>query len=213
VLAVAMSASAQRPDTLAVSDTLVRVPAAADSLLPVQKEGRFVHILHRGNRVLVKTGRGINHFFTNNYPDPPKAALFSIIPGGGQIYNKRFWKVPVVWGVLGGLGVWQYKTTGIYKDLSTAYREKVNDRPVFNTRYASFSAPTLLSYRDQYRRYTETLWLGICLTYALSAAEAYVDAHLRNFDVDDNLTFRPVIAPAPGAVPAFGLGVRVSLGR
>lgn len=211
---VAVGAFAQTREAVQIRDTLPPL-LPGDTSLSVKKKNVFVRLFRREDTDSTRKQGSLYRFFAHNYPDPRKAALFSLIPGGGQVYNKRLWKVPIVWGVIGGLGVAQYKTTAIYKDLSTAYREKVNGRPVFNTRYATLGERSLKGYRDQYRRYTESLWLGIFLSYALSASEAYVDAHLRNFDVDDALTLRPVIAPGvgTGAAPVAGIGVCISFGK
>lgn len=185
------TAFTQRTDSLIISrdSTFLALPDSADA---VRKQGP------------------IRRFFTYDYPNPRKAALFAIIPGGGQAYNKKYWKIPIVYGVLGGLGLWQVNMTKTYKELQDSYKKKVNNIPVTQQPYTDLDAVSLRRYRDQWRRYTENLWLGISIAYSLSAAEAFVDAHLSNFDTNDQLTFRPVIQPtALGMAPAIGMGIRI----
>jgi Family of unknown function (DUF5683) len=129
------------------------------------------------------------------YPNPRKAALFAlIIPGGGQVYNKDFWKVPLVYGAYYGLFV-------VYKFNNTQYntlRDCLINRnanpkdidPCKNPRLNTIDARSLAAYRDQYNKTRQQSILGLVLVHILSATEAYVDAHLKNFDIDDNLSIR-----------------------
>lgn len=170
------------------------------------------HILQGDTAIATRKKGPVRRFFTDDYPNPRKAALFSIIPGGGQAYNQKYWKIPIVYGVLGGLGIWQVGMTKTYKELKVNYKKKVNGEEVTQQPYAGLDAVALKRYRDEWRRYTENLWLGITIAYAMNAAEAFVDAHLSNFDTNDQLTLRPAIQnTAVGMAPAIGVGVRISL--
>ena len=85
-----------------------------------------------------------NGFFSGDYPNPRKAALLSIIPGGGQIYNKKWWyvKVPVIWGGFMGGGLVAKLTTRQYNELDDAYVAELNGLPhQYSDR--NFSAATL----------------------------------------------------------------------
>lgn len=145
-------------------------------------------------------------------PDPTKAVIYSaIFPGLGQIYNKKYWKLPIVYG--GFLGVvyavtWNGNMYGGYKD---AYKDIMTD-PYNKTRwheYTSQSPETILSSqpemtktkellkrrRDYFRRNRDlAIIVGVGL-YALCMIDAYVDAHLYNFTVtpDLSMTVSPII--------------------
>jgi Family of unknown function (DUF5683) len=129
------------------------------------------------------------------YPNPRKAALYAlIIPGGGQVYNKDFWKVPLVYGAYYGLYVvYKFNNTqyNTLRDCLIARRTlpKPTD-PCENSRLNTIDERSLIAYRDQYNKTRQQSILGLVLVHILSATEAYVDAHLKNFDIDDNLSIQ-----------------------
>lgn len=148
----------------------------------------------------------VRRFVTKGYPNPRRAALFSaIIPGGGQAYNRSWWKIPVVYGALGGLTYAAVVNGKEYRTLADNYKRLVdrdpNNQPTEQP-YASLDAATLKGYRDQWRVYTERSYIFLGLTYLLSITDAFVDAHLNQFDTSDDLTFR--LQPDTKAVPGFG---------
>lgn len=131
---------------------------------------------------------------------PRKAAIRSaIIPGWGQVYNRKYWKVPIVYGALGttaGIFVYNLKN---YKDTRFAYRVKYNMR-VNGTDSALFnqikpilkplSESSLRSYRDQFRRDIDYSVLFFIAMWGLNVVDAAVDAHLKGFDVSPDLSFK-----------------------
>jgi hypothetical protein len=132
---------------------------------------------------------------TDIYPNPRKAALYAlIIPGGGQVYNRDYWKLPLVYGAYYGLYVvYNFNNTN-YKTLrdclNARYAMPKLDDPCKNTRLSKLDERSLITYRDQYNKTRQQSILGLVLVHILSATEAYVDAHLKNFDIDDNLSIR-----------------------
>lgn len=134
---------------------------------------------------------------------PKKAAIRSaILPGLGQIYNKKYWKLPIVYGALGTCtGIFFYNL-GNYKDTRFAYRVKYNMR-VNGTDSALFSQikpklkpldeESLRYYRNQFRRDIDYSVLFFILLWGLNVVDATVDAHLKSFDVspDLSLQFKP----------------------
>lgn len=146
--------------------------------------------------------------------EPRNALLWAIIPGGGQVYNRKWWKVPLVYGALFGMvGVADYNHSN-YKRVSAALKaECFGVEPPCDPMPHEFSGRltvnSLRSLRDGFDRNRQLSWLGIFLVYTLQGVEAYVDAHLQSFDVEDDLGLRiePVLMPAPG----FPVGVSVSL--
>jgi len=134
---------------------------------------------------------------------PKEAAIRSaIFPGLGQIYNKKYWKLPIVYGAMGTcVGVFLYNL-GNYKDTKFAYRVKYNMR-VFGTDSSLFSSiksilkplseESLRFYRNQYRRDIDYSALVFLILWGLNVVDATVDAHLKSFDVspDLSLQFKP----------------------
>lgn len=131
---------------------------------------------------------------------PKKAALRSaILPGLGQIYNKKYWKLPIIYGALGTCtGIFFYNL-GNYKDTRFAYRIKYNMR-VNGTDSALFSQiksklkpldeESLRYYRNQFRRDIDYSVLFFILLWGLNVVDATVDAHLKSFDVSPELSFQ-----------------------
>jgi hypothetical protein len=128
---------------------------------------------------------------------PRKAAIRSaIIPGLGQIYNKKYWKLPIVYAGLGISGGIFLYNLGEYRDTRFAYRVKYNMR-VNHTDSALYSQikPKLLPlseeslrfYRSQFRRDIDYSALIFLLLWGLNVVDAAVDAHLKTFDVSPDL--------------------------
>lgn len=153
-------------------------------------------------------------------PDPKKAVLYALVPGLGQIYNRKYWKLPLVYGAFMGCMyaiTWNNKN---YKDYSTAFREVMADykmvvnNPDYNGPWGSWEDfvpqgqekeyvmntnfhDNLKRRKDYYRRYRD---LSIIITvgvYAISMIDAYVDAQLFDFDISPDLTMHvePAVMP------------------
>jgi hypothetical protein len=122
---------------------------------------------------------------------PSKAAFYSaIIPGLGQAYNKKYWKIPLVWGGI-GTGIYFYvsndKQYDRYRD---AYKRRLagfKDDEFYNV----VSDDGLIRAQDQFRRNKEVSLLVTLGLYALNIIDANVDAHLLQFNVDENLSLSP----------------------
>jgi hypothetical protein len=124
------------------------------------------------------------------------AAILSVaIPGAGQAYNRQYWKMPLVYAALGGLGYWAYNNNKNYKKYSNglraAYKTGNPDSTAYvNTRY---STGQLITEKNQYKK-SRDLALILCgLAYLLNIIDANVSAHLKTFDVSNDLSlqFRP----------------------
>ncbi len=165
--------------------------------------------------VQTKTGffRG---FFTEKYPNPRRAAFLSLaIPGAGQVYNRKWWKLPIVYATLGGLVWLEVTNVRTYRKHRYNYKLLADDDPTTNPTdpaYARVDKTTLKSARDTYRKYVDQSSLILGLAYLLTATDAFVDAQLHNFDTSDDLGlhFRPK-AQATGVGPVFGVALQVDL--
>jgi hypothetical protein len=134
---------------------------------------------------------------------PRKAAIRSaILPGLGQIYNKKYWKLPIVYGALGISGsVFVFNLTS-YKDTRFAYKVKykvtqpgataADTAQLLKIRspLERYSLETLRYYRDQYRRDIDYSVLFFIILWGLNVVDATVDAHLKAFDVSPDLSLQ-----------------------
>lgn len=154
--------------------------------------------------------KGIFTFFSKDYPNPRKAALLSlVIPGAGQVYNKRWWKVPLVYGAMGGMVVAIDFNQDLYRRLKTAYLQKINNQEV-EPELARLDARTLRILRDRYDKNTQLSYVGLVVVYALQSVEAFVDSHLKTFTVNDDLSLQ--VKPSfhtdlLAGQPTVGIGV------
>ncbi|MBR7012839.1 MAG: hypothetical protein IKI10_08100 [Muribaculaceae bacterium] len=157
-------------------------------------------------------------------PDPQRALWMSALcPGLGQIYNRRYWKLPIVVGAFVGLSYGASWNNRMYKDYSKGYRDVMDDDP--DTRsYMDFFPPTvkesdldkawlqkaMKNKRDYYRRYREICIIAMVGVYLINIVDAYVDASLAHFDISPDLTLD--VAPTAidsgvtgGRLPSLGL--------
>jgi len=131
---------------------------------------------------------------------PRSAAIRSaILPGLGQIYNKKYWKLPIVYGALGTCGVIFAYNLNNYRDTRFAYRVKYNMRvnrtdstlyPSIRQNLKPLSEESLRNYRNQFRKDIDYSVLVFILLWGLNVVDATVDAHLKTFDVSPDLSFR-----------------------
>lgn len=123
---------------------------------------------------------------------PGKALAYSLlVPGGGQLYNRRYWKAPIVWG---GVGLFIYYIDR-YSRLERSFVEEIDRRVAGQTQdYGAYSVDALRNFRDITNVNKQYSYLGLGAVYLLGAIEAFVDRHLMEFDVNPDLTLhiRPV---------------------
>jgi hypothetical protein len=124
------------------------------------------------------------------YTGPRKASIMSaVLPGLGQVYNKKYWKVPIIYAGLGGFGYMFYYNNGLYND----FRKNViavydNDVNTVNS-MPWYSGEQLQTLKLQYRKSRDFAFIGFAIVYLLNIIDANVDAHLKTFDVSDDLSF------------------------
>jgi hypothetical protein len=141
---------------------------------------------------------------------PSKAAFYSaIFPGMGQIYNKKYWKAPIVWGAL-ALPVYYYQINNSdYKRYRNAYRLRKNGLPdeFIVDGVEIVSTQTLETAQEQLRENRDMSLLTGVILYILQIVEASVNAHLIQFNTDDNLTIKPqlIMDPIRIETPSIGL--------
>lgn len=143
-------------------------------------------------------------FFSDMWPHDPhspgRAALYSaVLPGLGQAYNGKYWKIPLVYAALGTSGYFIYYWDSFYIELRDAYIARTDlDSLTTDTQYAYITSDaTLLQFVDQTKRYTDLLVIVTGAIYVLNIIDAVVDAHLYDFNVADDLSLHvePYLIP------------------
>lgn len=145
---------------------------------------------------------------------PSKAAFYSaIIPGMGQIYNKKYWKAPIVWGALAVPTYFYVTNNNEYKRYRTAYKlRKSGQIDEFTQNGIDVSLETLESAQEQLSENRDmSLLIGVIM-YVLQIVEASVNAHLLQFNTDDDLSFKPalIMNPIRFEAPSVGLTINYS---
>lgn len=125
---------------------------------------------------------------------PAKAAFYSaIFPGLGQIYNKKYWKLPLVYGAI-GTSVYFYidsqKNYNIYRD---EYKSRLAGNTSSSEFLGNLSDSQLISAQKQFQRNRDLSALFIIGFYVLNIIDANIDAALSQFNVSENLTFKPAL--------------------
>jgi hypothetical protein len=122
---------------------------------------------------------------------PKKAALMSAcLPGLGQVYNKKYWKVPVIYVGFAALGYAFYRSQTLYVNYRDAYKYRVDNDPTTIDNYMYvYSDNTLFEIQQHYHRNRDLSAIGLGLVYILNIVDASVDGHLFTFDVSDDLSF------------------------
>ncbi len=125
---------------------------------------------------------------------PSKAAFYSaLLPGLGQIYNKSYWKAPIVWGALGG-SIYMYTfNNDSYQQFRTAFKRRqagFTDDEFNGEGEFSFLSDSVLENQQERFQEQRDLWLVASIAlYVLNIIDANVDAHLKQFNIDDDLSF------------------------
>ena len=160
-------------------------------------------------------------------PDPTRAVWMSALcPGLGQIYNRRYWKLPIVIGGFMGLGYGASWNNSMLTDYTRAYYDLMDNDPSTKS-YMDFFPPTtkeeslnrdwlertLKSRKDYFRRNRDLCVIGMIGVYLIAVVDAYVDASLTNFDINPDLSMQVVPALLQddlGPYPAVGLMMAIN---
>ena len=154
-------------------------------------------------------------------PDPQKSLWYAFIfPGAGQIYNRSYWKLPIVYGGAVGLVYGISWNNRYYKEYAQAYRDIMDSDP--NTKSyenllpygtdpnSSYAQNLMKNKHNTYRRYRDLCIVGAVAFYALTIIDAYVDAQLADFDISPDLSMRvrpTLLVTENTQKPSFGVGI------
>jgi hypothetical protein len=146
----------------------------------------------------------------------------AVLPGWGQVYNKKYWKLPLVYGALSiPVVTFQYNLTW-YQKTREAYTiryyndtSRVTDLPTdkIDPRLVPLSTGSLRNYRNSFRQNVDYSVLAFLLIWGLQIVDATVDAHLRGFNISDDLSLRVKPVLAPGSCTGIGLVLTKREGR
>lgn len=165
------SASAQEKDTVINGDTVTIIKREV--------------ISNDSNKTTVTLKKGVYH-------SPKKAALLSaILPGAGQVYNKKYWKLPIIYVGAGALAYSFQFNQSRYVKYRNAYKYRIDDDSSTMDEYIGiYSDDNLNTLQKYYHRYRDLTVIGFAALYALNIIDASVDAHLFTFDVSDDLSMK-----------------------
>ncbi len=146
---------------------------------------------------------------------PLYAAMFSAaVPGLGQAYNKKYWKIPIVYAGFGGLGYALFYTASNFYGYRNAYRLEVDENPLTKGSYMGISSTgALKAYRDYFKKNMDITAICTGVWYALNIIDAAVDAHLFEWNMKDDLSvsWHPVAFPPTYSSAQAAGGVKLYL--
>ena len=160
-------------------------------------------------------------------PNPTRAVIYaSIFPGLGQIYNRKYWKLPIVYGGFLGFSYAISWNNRYYTDYSNGYKDIMDDDPETDSwkNFLPYGADpetvdqawltdVMKRRKDYYRRYRDLSIIGTVAMYALSIIDAYVDAQLFDFNISSDLSLRvepTVIKKTDYLANSFGFQCSIS---
>jgi hypothetical protein len=189
----------------------------------IQMEGFGQVVTEGADSTLVRTDAQSLPPKQKGLTGPGKAALMSaVVPGLGQAYNKSYWKIPIIYATGAVLGYFLKTNNQGYLDYKQGIlvrldADTLNDVDQFTERLRNLTPEqrinSLKRGRDTYRRWRDYTVLYSIVAYALNITEAYVHAHLKGFDVSEELTLKVqphvIQTSAYSFTPAFSLSINL----
>ena len=199
-------AQSQAVQTQTAGDSIFMSTIKSDS---IAAENAYIDMMAANSFAIADSGKVVKSNPKKIWkPDVATATwLALVIPGGGQIYNRKYWKLPIVYGGFVGC-MYAYNWNGqMYKDYRQAYLDIMDSDPNTDS-YKDFFRPgynfeankeylksVFKKRKDRYRRWRDLSIFATIGVYALSVIDAYVDAQLASFDISDdvNLSIEPQV--------------------
>lgn len=116
--------------------------------------------------------------------------MSACLPGLGQVYNKKYWKVPVIYAGFGGLLYGFTWNQNNYNEYHSALVYRYDDDPNTIDSLSRYTDGDLVTLKNYYQRYRDLCVIGMAALYTLQVLDATVDAHLKTFDVSDDLSLQ-----------------------
>lgn len=125
-----------------------------------------------------------------NEKSPKKAAILSIVPGAGQVYTKKYWKIPIIYSALIASGYYINENNSEYKKYRDTYLNRMNGQ----SDNLNYTNSELITLKDYYKRNREISIMLFSLTYILNIIDASVNAHLSEYEVNEDISLgiRPI---------------------
>lgn len=146
------------------------------------------------------------------YKDPNKALLMALaFPGGGQIYNEKVWKVPLIYGgILTSIYFFEFNNRR-YKQFLVALDIIRDPRSTVPNPFPNLNQDGIIRNVNFWRKNRDSMFLVFAGIYALGAVDAFVDAHLSGFDISDDLSFsiEPSVEPLLASNAAVGVSFKI----
>jgi len=125
---------------------------------------------------------------TDSKKSATTASILSMAcPGLGQIYNKKYWKAPIIYAGLGGTIYYYYHNNAKYNQYKSAYIAETDDDETTSNN-SGYTTSNLITLQDYYRNSRDLFGLLFLLVYLLNIVDASVDAHLIDYNINDNLS-------------------------
>ncbi len=165
----------------------------------------------------VKKKFTFKNYWKADYPSPKKAITLAIIPGMGQIYNKKYWKLPLVYGALGGVIYSINWNTERYNLFRKVHDVQINGETsmylaeVQNSTLLDAPNAAIRSRRDSFDKNRQLSWIGLIAFYLISAGDAFVDAHLKDFNIDDDISFQPSFQTDHLQPASVGVSIKINI--
>ncbi|MGY2131763.1 DUF5683 domain-containing protein [Hymenobacter sp. HD11105] len=164
------------------------------------------------------TTRRTERLFGLHLTRPAKAAMLSaMVPGAGQIYNRKYWKLPLVYGALGTALTVEFYYQDLFREFRLGYAARTDGDPATidtGPRSSLIELDANVQRGVIIFRRKRDLWIAYsAVAYAIGVVDALVDAHLRDFDVSDDLSLRvePTLLYMPTAQPTAGVALSLNL--
>ncbi len=205
LLLSSLEAAGQEP----VDSMAVTTHAVTDSIAPVMAEPDTIALKYSPDTtesriILLSDSTALSQTYPLDSLDtyakhsPAKAAIMSaVLPGLGQIYNRKYWKVPIVYAAVGASVYYFLKWQNKYTQWRRAYID-FNDKDPYTNYWQTMGIPsgyssdqvsqTVTRHKDQYRTWRDWSIVAVVAAYALNIIDANVDAHLMDFSLDDNIS-------------------------
>ena len=150
---------------------------------------------------------GFGSLFTG---PPGKALLYSmVLPGAGQAYNRRYWKMPIVYAGIGTAVYILIDNKNEFDRFDSAFRQRVDDGADSEDEFQGIlSLDRINNFREKWRKDVQRAYIGLGLVYLIQGLEAFVDRHLMDFNIDDDISLKVEYRLTPN-----GLGLVCNLQR
>jgi len=133
-------------------------------------------------------------------PIPKKAILYSaILPGLGQVYNRQYWKVPIIYAGMAAAFIAYDFNNSRYQQYKKAYIARIDNNPSTTDEFVGlYTDANLKTLQDSYKRFADMTILFTAVGFAIQSLDALTAAHLKNFDVSKDISFRfrPTVLPS-----------------